>query len=366
MDATRGVPQHYKEQQGESMSYLDSSKIRVIAQGLGYPEGPVWCSDGSVLLVEIKAQCLSRVRDDGSREVVAAISGGPNGAAIGPDGAVYVCNDGGFDWQQVPPPPAPAALWISTTQPKNYTGGKLQKVDLKRGAVSDLFTETATPPAYPPYPFLPKSWSPPFPLRGPDDLVFDRSGGCWFTDWGKLRPFDRDVTGVYYMSPDGSTLRQAIFPLNAPNGIALSPDGLWLYVALSYERRVLKYQVGPGGTFKPNPKTLDGSYLVTGAFRGSSVLDSMAVDEQGNLYVATMIPMGADPTVNGGITVVSPDGEILDWVEIRLPDGTPVPLPSNICFGGAEMKTAYITCGGSGHLISMPAQIPGLRLNFNC
>jgi gluconolactonase len=348
------------------MAYLDNRNTRVIATGLGYPEGPVWCSDGSVLLVEIKAQCLSRIASDGSRKVVASIPGGPNGAAIGPDGAVYICNDGGFDWLQIPPPPAPASLWISTTQPADYKGGKLQKVGLKSGAVTDLFTGTAVPPAYPPFPALPKAWNPPVALRGPDDLVFDRDGGCWLTDWGKQRPFDRDVTGVYYMSPDGSTLRQAIYPLNAPNGIALSPDGKWLYVALSYERRVLKYEVGPGGTFKPNPRTLDGSYLVTGDFKGSSVLDSMAVDEQGNLYVATMIPEGADPTVNGGITVISPEGGILDWVEIKLPDGSPVPLPSNICFGGKDLKTAYITCGGTGQLISMPSRIPGLRLNYNC
>lgn len=344
------------------MAYLDNSQVRVIAPGLGYPEGPIWCSDGSVLLVEIKSQCLSRIRGDGTREVVASIPGGPNGAAIGPDGAVHVCNDGGFDWLQLPSPPYPAPLLISTTQPLDYKGGKLQKVDVKSGAVTDLFTETTVPPAYPPSP----SWNPPFALRGPDDLVFEKDGGCWFTDWGKQRPRDRDITGVYYMSPDAKTMRQAIYPLNAPNGIALSPDGKWLYVALSFERRVLKYEVGPGGTFKPNPRTLDGSYLVTGDFKGCSVLDSMAVDQQGNLYVATMVPEGSDPWVNGGITVVSPDGDILDWIEIRLPETSPVPLPSNICFGGPDLKTAYITCGGSGQLISMPSRIPGLRLNFNC
>jgi len=332
------------------MAYLDNSKIDLIASGLGYPEGPVWCSDGSVLLVEIEGKCLSRIASDGSRKVVAPVPGGPNGAAIGPDGAVYICNDGGFDWITIPRP-NDSPLVISNTQPKDYMGGKLQKVDLKSGQVTDLFAGTSVPPA--------------FLLRGPDDLVFDRDGGCWFTDWGKQRPTDRDITGVYYLSPDGSTLRQAIFPLNAPNGIALSPDGKWLYVALSFERRVLKYEVGPGGTFKPNPRTLDGSYLVTGAFAGCSVLDSMAVDEQGNLYVATMIPLGADPTVNGGITVVSPQGEILDWIEICL-DHSPVPLPSNICFGGKDLKTAYITCGGTGQLISMPSRIPGLKLNFNC
>mgnify|MGYP000101980403 CR=1 FL=1 len=108
---------------------------------------------------------------------------------------------------------------------------------------------------------------------------------------------------------------------NSPNGIALSPDGEWLYVALSYERRVVKYKVGPGGSFEPNPKTLDGSYTVTGDLPGISVLDSMAVDCEGNLYVTTMIPEGYDPNVSGGITVISPDGKDVEYIEITLPDG---------------------------------------------
>jgi gluconolactonase len=307
------------------------------------------------------------------------IPGGPNGLAVGPciDGKVqlYVCNDGGFDWVQLPPPPAEPKLLISTTEPENYLGGSLQRVSLDPGGpIRDtLFTETSQPPAWPPT--QPEKWDPPFPLRGPDDLVLDKEGGIWLSDFGKqqLRSVDKqqlhsskDVTGVYYVAPDGSSMRQAIYPLTCSNGIALSPDGEWLYVALSFERRVLKYKVGPGGTFEPNPKTLDGSYLVTGAFEGSSVLDSMAVDAEGNLYVATMIPQGSDPSVNGGITVVSPDGKHVEFIEISLPNGVPCPLPSNICFGGDDMKTAYVTCGGSGFLVKMPAEIPGLKLNYNC
>jgi gluconolactonase len=96
------------------------------------------------------------------------------------------------------------------------------------------------------------------------------------------------------------------------------------------------------------------------------VLDSLALDEEGNIYVATMVPQGSDPGISGGISVVSPDGEMLDFVEIKIPGGAPAPLPSNICFGGADMKTAYVTCGGTGHLISMPARIAGLKLNYNC
>jgi gluconolactonase len=358
------------------MAKLDNTRITVIAKDLAYPEGPIYCSDGSILLVEIKGECLTRIRPDHAREVVAKIPGGPNGAAFGPgpQGApqIYICNDGGFNWLPHPlpsDPPKPGykpQLWISATQPADYTVGKLQKVDPLTGALTDLFFETAQTPCWPEPPLTPEVWEPPFLLRGPDDLVVDDEGGIWLTDFGKQRNRDKDITGVYYVSPDGSGMRQAIYPLNSPNGIALSPDGKWLYVALSYERRVLKYEVGPGGTFKPNPRTLDGSYLVTGDFVGCSVLDSMAVDSAGNLYVATMVPQGNDPEISGGITVISPGGEFEpEFIPIRMPDGESVPLPSNICFGGEDMKTAYITCGGSGYLISMPASIPGHKLNFS-
>jgi sugar lactone lactonase YvrE len=72
--------------------------IRVLATGLEFPEGPVVMPDGSVVLVEIRGQRLTRVWPDGAKEVVASIPGGPNGAAIGPDGKCYLCNNGGFSW----------------------------------------------------------------------------------------------------------------------------------------------------------------------------------------------------------------------------------------------------------------------------
>ena len=73
-------------------------KLREVASGLQFPEGPVAMADGSVLVVEIARGTLSRVTPDGRIHVVADLGGGPNGAAIGPDGAVYVCNNGGFRW----------------------------------------------------------------------------------------------------------------------------------------------------------------------------------------------------------------------------------------------------------------------------
>ena len=361
------------------MKYLNNKKTELLASGLEYPEGPIYCSDGSILLVEIRGNALTRVipgQNTPSR--ITNIPGGPNGAAIGPDidgnTQVYICNDGGFEWTSFPPPDKDSKtgeepwLWIAGNKPKDYKTGSLDRVDLTTGELkADLFTMAEKTPAWPPSPPLPPIWSPGYPLCGPDDLVFDKDGGLWFSDYGKHTPFKKDITGIYYVSPDGKSIRQAIYGLNCANGIGISPCGKWLYVALSFERKVLKYEIGEQGAFVPNPETLDGSYLLTGDFIGSSVLDSMALDSEGNLYVATMVPQGSNPTINGGITVVSPNGDILDFIEVSVPGFYHAcPLPSNICFGGDNMKTAYITCGGTGHLISMPSEIPGLPLKFNC
>src|SRR3981081_3475078 len=101
------------------------SNVRVLATDLAFPEGPVVMPDGSVILVEIRAQQLTRVWPDGRKEVVAKIPGGPNGAAIGPDGKCYICNNGGFSWipsrgTMIPGPPEPTA----------YTSGSHTRADV--------------------------------------------------------------------------------------------------------------------------------------------------------------------------------------------------------------------------------------------
>jgi len=207
-------------------------------------------------------------------------------------------------------------------------------------------------------------WAPPFKLCGLDDVVFDEAGGAWFTDYGKSRERDRDITGVYYAAADGSSIKQAIYPLNSPNGIGLSPCGKKLYVALTFERKIACYDIESPGIIKPNPHTIDGSGLLTANFQGQAVLDSLAVDIEGNVYVATMLPDGNNPMTNGGISVISPEGEV-EFIPIELPNGNFTPLPSNICFGGDDMKTAYITCGASGYLIKVPSKIAGLKLHHN-
>jgi len=96
---------------------------QLISDSLEYPEGPVYMADGSVLLVDIKAQTLVKVAADGTKTVVANTGGGPNGLAIGPDGCAYICNCGGFTWMPVPVPAKDQVLQTGTTQPTDYTGG---------------------------------------------------------------------------------------------------------------------------------------------------------------------------------------------------------------------------------------------------
>lgn len=331
------------------MRRFDESPFEIVATGLEYPESPVASQDGSVLVLEVKGGRVTRVGKDGAKTTVATTGGSPNGAAYGPDGKLYVCNSGGFQWIPVGP------LWITGFQPADYQGGSIQRVDVATGVVETLYTTfTTTDPAIQPPLTL--------PIKGPDDLVFDAAGGYWFSDWGKSRPRDRDVTGVYYVAPGAAAVREAIYPLNAPNGIALSPDGKRLYVAETYSRRILYWKLEAPGRIAPNPEALDGSYLLTAALPGQGILDSMKVDAEGNVWAATMLPQGANPRSNGGLSIVSPAGELLQFLEIAV--GTPTPLPSNLCFAGADRKTVYVSCGGSGMLVKMRSSVAGLKLNF--
>ena len=301
--------------------------MRTIATGLQFPEGPIAMPDGSVLLVEIRRGTLSRVSPDGRITVVAECGGGPNGAAIGPDGACYVCNNGGFEWHDM------SGIVVPGNQPADYIGGRIQRVDLATGKVTDLYTACDGRP-----------------LRGPNDLIFDRHGGFWFTDHGKMRERDRDRTGLFYARADGSLIREVVFPLDAPNGVGLSPDGAKVYVAETFTGRVWSWDVvGPGELTTAMGFGPGGGQLLCG-LPGFQLFDSLAVEGAGNICVATL--------VNGGITVIAPHGELLEHV----PTGDP--LTTNICFGGPDLRTAYVTCSGTGKLMVLEWPRPGLRLAY--
>lgn len=347
------------------MPVYDPSSLRIVARDLEYPEGPIACADGTVLLVEIRGQRLTRVHPDGSTEPVASIPGGPNGAAFGPDGKVYVCNSGGFDWTPIPVAQTGQTLWLGAGEAPHYAGGRIDRVDPGTGSVETVYRhcgqrlDTAGLGSRKP---APGTWDPPFQLRGPDDLVFDASGSFWFTDFGKGRLRDQDVTGVYRAAADGSSIVQVVHPLTSPNGIGLSPDGKRLYVALTWARTLLWWELDPDdpGTIVPNPLTLDGSYVLSGDL---PPLDSLKVDAEGNVHVAGLIPTGNTPFCNGQVVVISPAGEVIQRLTLAV-EGLFTPLPSNLCFGGSDLQTVWITCGASGLLLEARSSVPGLRPAF--
>lgn len=303
--------------------------MKEICRGLRFPEGPIAMSDGSVILVEIERRTLSRVTPDGKISVVAECGGGPNGAAVGPDGRIYICNNGGFEWTQHGPFLRPGEKLAD-----DYVGGSIQAVDVKSGKVETIYTECKGEP-----------------LKGPNDIVFDEDGGFYFTDLGKRRGRSVDRGSVFYAKPDGGSIVEVVHPIDTPNGIGLSPDEKTLYVAETSAARLWAFDIASPGKLKAGPHMFWPGRLLY-KFTGYERLDSLAVDSEGNVVVATL--------GTGCVTAISPEGVVRARV--------PVPefdlMVTNVCFGGPDLRTAYITSSGLGRLYSVEWHCPGLPLNF--
>jgi gluconolactonase len=300
--------------------------MRILASGLEFPEGPIAMPDGTVILVEMARETLSRVMPDGRVEVVAEMPGGPNGAAVGPDGRIYVCNNGGFSWIRTEHTLRPSK------QSPTYTGGSIDVVDPASGKVERLYDRCGS-----------------FPLLGPNDLVFDAHGGFWFTDPGKRRGRELDLGFVYWAKADGSEIREVVAGMITPNGIGLSPDGNTLYVVETITGRLYSWPiVAPGVVRTREWPAAYGATLVTGA-GGSIRFDSLAVSERGNICVAALDSCA--------VLEIAPNDATLR----RHP--MPDMLVTNICFGGPDMRSAFVTLAHEGKLVVTDWHEPGLRLH---
>ena len=301
--------------------------IQEFANGLSFPEGPIALGDGSLLVVEIAAGCLTRIARDGSKHTVAKLGGGPNGAAMGPDGRCYVCNNGGFVWRE-----RDGTLLPSGTA-SDYTSGSIQAVDIQTGAVETLYTECKGQK-----------------LNGPNDIVFDASGGFWFTDHGHTHGRQRDRGAVDYARPDGSMIEQVIYPLEMPNGIALSPDEKTLYVTETVTGRLWAWSIEvPGKITRAGRNILGGTGRLIIGLGGFQLFDSMAVDTHGILHIGT---------VPSGISIVSPEGKLLE--QIAMPEH----FATNVCFGGPDRQTVYVTLSSTGCIVAMKSRYTGAKTNF--
>ncbi|MGD9702272.1 MAG: SMP-30/gluconolactonase/LRE family protein [Acidimicrobiia bacterium] len=293
--------------------------VEVVAERLAFPEGPVALADGSVIVVEMTGARVSQVSPDGTVRTVAEVGGGPNGAAIGPDGALYVCNNGGID-------------------PATHIGGRIQRVDLGTGSVDTLYTACDERR-----------------LAAPNDLVFDDTGSFYFTD-------HHHDGAIYYAAHDGSSIRALAKHVPSPNGIGLSPDGRILYWAETHVRQVQRRRVSAPGEIVPSPGYniralvfsghVDEFALLAG-LPNNHELDSLAVDSSGAVCVGTL--------VDSGISEIAADGR---WTLHTLPPSLADGAVTNICFGGDELRTAFVTCSMTGRLIRCTWHRPGHPLAF--
>jgi gluconolactonase len=281
-----------------------------------------------VILVEIARGTLSRCTPDGKVHIVAELGGGPNGAAMGPDGKIYVCNNGGFDWHER------NGRLMPGMQPASYRTGSIQRVDPDTGKFETIYENCNGRK-----------------LNGPNDIVFDATGGFWFTDLGKTREHDSDRGAVYYARPDGSSIQQMIFPLERPNGCGLSPDEKTLYVVETPTARVWAFELSGPGQIKDahGPYRGEKGRVVAG-LGGYQMFDSLAIDAEGNVCVATLI--------SGAVSTITPKGELLE--QVKFPDM----MVTNVCFGGPDLRTAFVTLSGTGKLVAAPWKRAGLKLNF--
>ena len=297
----------------------------IVAEGLAFPEGPVWFEDGSVVLVEIKAGRVTRVRADGTTQVIATPGGGPNGLALGPDGALYLCNNGGFTWSG-----DGEGMLLPGGAPDDYECGRIERIDLATGKVDRLYDACDG-----------------HKLSGPNDIVFDAHGGFWFTDLGKHRAHSTDAGGLFYAHPDGSRIVCAVHGPNM-NGVGLSPDGRTVYAACTQARLLLAFDITGLGTVAPSAIPALPGRVVT-SFPGYTYLDSLAVEANGRIAVATLVE-------RPGICSVDPVTGAQE--DFAFPDL----LTTNIVFGGDDMMDAWVCLSTTGKLAKCRWPRAGLRL----
>ena len=162
----------------------------------------------------------------------------------------------------------------------------------------------------------------------------DEHGGFYVTDGGRVAGRSRSITGLLYGTYDGE-IREVVYPLEMPNGIALSPDGSKVYVAETRTRRIWEFEIAePGrvGRARGLATVPSGGPLNVGG------ADGLCVDADGRILVATL---GA-----GGLTVFSPDGELLGAITADDPMTTNLTL-------SPDGSTLFMTLASTGRLIAI-------------
>lgn len=270
----------------------------IVADGLGVGEGPCWRPDGTVVVTSVDQGVLYRIwPESGAKAVIARTGGGPNGAVPAADGGFLVAQNGGFDF---------AAMGFPSPAPDRVEPG-LQRI-APDGSVS-------------------------YRLKGgfsaPNDLAVGHDGTLYFTDppHYPYRPEARSGR-VWALTPGASEARLAGGEFEFCNGVGIGPAGEVLVI----ERGGL-VRLGAGSEH-------------SWAVRHPATGDGFCLDADGRLYVAT-------PSEHG--VRVFEDGAPVDFLPLpggeRLQAGEAL-WATNCCFGGADLRTLYVTTGFPGRLVA--------------
>jgi sugar lactone lactonase YvrE len=265
--------------------------VEKVSGGFTFTEGPVWLASRGVLLFsDVPADTINQLQPPATITVFRRPTGRSNGLGLDPQGRL-VASEG--DNRRVSRTLADGTV---VTVADRWQGKR---------------------------------------LNSPNDNITRSDGTIYFTDppYGLPpgQPRELDFQGVFRVDPAG-TLHLESAEFNRPNGVALSPDGKTLYIDDTADGLVRKFPIRPDGS-------LGASATFVPSTGGGG--DGMAVDDAGNVYVAT----------DGGVKVYRPGGA--PWGTIPVPE-----VPSNCAFGGADRKTLYITAKTS--LYRVVLHIPGL------
>jgi gluconolactonase len=278
----------------------------VFAEGLSFPEGPAFDREGNLYVVEIRAGQITKVAPDGKKSVYAKPGGGPNGSNFGPDGRLYVCNNGGFPSRERPREP-----------------GRLERVE-GDGTVTVLVSEIDGEP-----------------LNSPNDLGFDEHGNLYFTDPVFGAGLESAPPGSVCFLDIAGKAKRLHTGLQFPNGIGVSPDGRTLVVCESITFKLHAFPILEPGVL--------GEPRLFGDLGQGAVPDGFAFDEEGYVLCCGYS--------SGKIHVFGPAGGP-KVAEIPFED----PQVTNVCFGGPERRTLYVTESGTGRVVCAEWSRPGMLL----
>ncbi|HEY6592955.1 MAG TPA: SMP-30/gluconolactonase/LRE family protein [Asanoa sp.] len=280
--------------------------------GLGFPEGPCFDEQGRLHVVDVRGGTVSRVSPAG-RDILATTHGGPNGAAFGPDGNLYVVNNGGLLW---------CDDGHAYGSAEGNEGGWVDRIR-PDGTVERLYTECAGEP-----------------LHACNDIAFDSDGNFYFTDPEHGTRAHRPPGYVCWASLDGREIRRVAEGLLLPNGIGITADGRHLIVVETLPRTLWRFDIdGPGQLSNGRPL----AQLPDGCLP-----DGFAIDSRGRIITCAV--------GGGGVFVFRPDGALERHIEMTDADTT------NCAFGGPQFCTLYFTQGVQGRVATLEWDVPGIPL----